>query len=333
MKRSSFYHRAKEEALRPSAKFNKICLSVLLIYAIWSCWQTYLATRVETMQFVQIMLPDPVPKLFLNSFYPIIFISISLIFLKRVHIPLAVVIFAATPILREALRWADEIPGSPQPTLAFTITWVPLAILILVMIAKRRFRSLDAIAVAFSYLVIFSLSIFYHVCFLYPVKEQTNLERTERLERMMLLSPDQLESEMAFYQAKDVSSLSPQDISYLNSITSMEEKYTFAGESAAKILEERPRSSYYYLVYGRTFVDLRAIVYDGRGDEPRLWVMPADFSQKQLIIVSGGFYLILVVVCYFWTLMALFLCHIHGARVERIQPFGKTKYLRTSKIQ
>ena len=259
-------------------------------------------------------------------------ITVSLLILRRVHLPLALLFFAIAPLAREVLRALDEIPGMTQPSPAFMVATLPVLLVSALMVFRKRFRSLDAIACAFSFYVILVLYMLYHIGFIFPMYAQTNIERQERLDRIVALSPDLVASEMAYLGAREVSDLTPDDAAYLNQMSDMNQDFTFPEESARRIMQASPVGTHTWTVVGRTFADKRALLYDGRlqreGEAPRLWALPADFAQSQLIIASGGFYLVITIVAYFWTLMALFICHIHGKRVSRLQPFSKNKILR-----
>lgn len=268
----------------------------------------------------------------MDSYLPIVLISLSLIIMRRVHLPLALAFFLTAPIFREGLRLLDEIPGMVQPSPAVMVATLPLVILSILVVFRKRFRSLDAIAVSFSFYVILALYMLYHVGFLLPMHGQTDVLRQERLDRLVIMSPEALSSEMDYLGAREVSGLDEGDIHYLNAMSDMNQDFTFPGESARRIMQASPESTHTWTLVGRTFADKRAMVYDGRmqsqGQSPRLWALPANFAQEQLIVATGGFYLMITLVAYFWTLMALFVCHIHGQKVARLQPFSKRKYLR-----
>ncbi len=320
------------EIVTPSRRVNQISLVLMTIYAVWACWQMYLETRLEKMQHIQILLPDPAVQIFMDSYVPIFLTALSLIILKRVHIPLVLGFFVISPIVRECLRWLDEIPGMYQPSPSLTVEFAPILILLAYVAFSKRFRSLDAIAVAFSYAMIVFLYLMYHIGFISPMYHQANHDRMARLERVALLTPEQVRAEMSYLGAREVSSLTPDDIAYLNDMSDMNQTFTFPGESAERIMKAHPESTYSYDLVGRTFVDRRALFYDGRaqanGGKPHLWALPPDFEQTQLIIATGGVYLLMAIAAYFWTLMAVFICYIHGEKAARLQPFARRKYLK-----
>lgn len=308
---------------------NRWALLGIIWMALHACWRIWQETRPDIVDRIQIMLPDPMVAIYLDSFIPIVLIAISLLALKRVHLPLALGFVLIAPGVRELLRFVDEIPGMGQPSPMILVITLPLLILTASTLLRPRYRSLDALAVLFGYWTILILYMLYHLAFIFPAYQLTNAQRTLAAAELITLEPGALAGRMTQIGAKEVTALGAAEIAYLNDMSDMNIDHTFPGESAQRILTEAPVIAHSWEVVGRTFVDRRVILYDGRlqreGQAPRLWALPASFAQEHLTLVAAGFYLTITIVAYFWTIMALFICHIHGARVDRIRPMSKRK--------
>ena len=306
----------------------------IIALALHACWRIWRETRPGIVDRIQIMLPDPMVAIYLDSFIPIVLVAISLLVLKRVHLPLALGFVLIAPAVREVLRFVDEIPGMGQPSPMILVITLPLLVLTISTLLRPRYRSLDSLAVLFSYWTILILYMLYHLAFIFPAYQLTNAQREMAAADLIAMEPDLLAQRMERLGAIEVSDLGDTDIAYLNDMSDMNIDHTFPGESAERIREAAPVIAHSWEVVGRTFVDRRVILYDGRlqpvGQSPRIWALPASFAQEHLTLVAAGFYLTITIVAYFWTIMALFICHIHGARVDRIRPLSKRKFATTA---
>lgn len=320
-----------KEFVDASPRARRISLLLMAGFALWSCWQMYLLTRPEEIGRIQIMLPDPVVVHFMLSYMPIVLITISLLVLGRVHIPLALLLVLTVPLWSDFLAWLDRLPIVEQPSPVVMLVTAPLPIATLMVLLRPRFRRLDALAVVGGFWIIITLYMFYHLAFLWPIYEHMQVKRDEMVAQLERLPPDLLAREMELMGAEDFSAMTPETIERINAMSDMIRDHSFPGESAQRIWDAAPATTHAWTVVGWTFADKRVLLYDGRpqleGGDRRLWGLPADFAQTDTIIATGGYYLTMAIAAWFWTLMPLYLVHVHGPKADRIAPFSRKKLL------
>lgn len=89
--------------------------------------------------------------------------------------------------------------------------------------------------------------------------------------------------------------------------------------SLEAILEEAPRTLHHWRIPGQSKIDRMALVYDGRGPEPALWLLPSSaFLEPRLTAISAYYYLT-GLSSFVWLTGALLVHAGHARRGQRRQ--------------
>lgn len=308
----------------PTRKMNLWFLIGFLLFSIFDIYQVYLATRPEMLTHIEIDLPDPLVVQAVNLLGFIFFVGILTIILGRIHIPLSILCYFLSPLYIKAFDVLDSWVYLGQPTPAAFMGIFPCVVILVLAPFWKRFRTIEVMSVAAIFLALVGLVILYHISFVFPSAKAYSEALNTFSEQAVYMDPENLE---AFARNEDAFTMRPLE-GPLASYSDFLSEAGLAGEGETSdrvsgimdILETSPVALHSWVISADTFTDYHLMIYDGRSPEmgPRIYAFPTSFLQTQYLYISGGFYLSITVVIYFWTFVAFLLSYAHGKRAKKI---------------
>jgi hypothetical protein len=308
----------------PSRRVNLCFLLGFLLFSIFDIYQVYQVTRPEMLTHIEIDLPDPLVVKAVGLLGFIFFIGILTIILGRIHIPFSILCYFLSPLYMEVFEVLDNWVYLGQPTPAAFMGAFPCVVILLLAPFWKRFRTIEVMSVASIFIALVGLVILYHISFVYPSARAYSEALNTFPEQAAYMDPENLE---AFAKNEKALTILPLE-GTLASYSQFLNEAGLAGEgemsdrvSGVKdILETSPATLHSWIISADTFTDYHLMIYDGRSSDlgPRIYAFPTSFLQTQYLYVSGGFYLSVTVVVYFWTFVAFLLSYAHGKRAKKI---------------